>query len=115
MPATDQQVQQYVNERIRPRAEQLRALLNAITDDKAAMDDVYAACNQVTPTWADTRTDGPPHLLVPADVLQYDAILFHLKRLILGAASDQERIDSANTLANAWSLVGKACVRPVGS
>jgi hypothetical protein len=98
--ATDQQVQQYVNERVRVRAEQCRALLNSLLDDKSAIDDVYAACNQGTPTWTDVRIDGPPHLLAPADVLSYNAFITALIPNIRDAAD--------------YPTIVRACVRPVG-
>jgi len=98
--ATNQQVQEFVDRRIRPRAEQCRALLNALLDDKAEIDDVYAACNQSSPTWTDSRTDGPPHLLMPADVLSYNAFITALIPNIRDAAD--------------YPAVVKACVRPVG-
>jgi len=97
--ATDQQVQAYVDQRIRVRAEQARAFLAALLDDKAAIDDVYAACNQGSPTWTDNRTDGPPHLLAPADVLSYNAFITALIPNIRDAAD--------------YPAVAKACVRPV--
>lgn len=75
MPATDQQVQQFVNERVRPRAQQIRALLLSMEDDKSAIDDVYAALNVQSPTWNDQRSDGPPHLLTPANVLGWNAFI----------------------------------------
>ncbi len=99
MAATDQQVQQYVNERIRVRAEQCRALLNAMLDDKAAIDDVYAACAAQSPTWTDSRTDGPPHLLGPNDVLAYNSFITALIPNIRDAGD--------------YASVARACVRPV--
>lgn len=96
--ATDQQVQQFVNERIRVRAEQCRALLTSMLDDKAAIDDVYAACAQANPTWTDNRTDGPPHLLGPQDVLAYNSFITALIPNIRDAAD--------------YAAVKKACVRP---
>lgn len=74
MAATDQQMQQYANERIRVRAEQFRALINACRDDKAAIDAVYdRAANGAA--WSDNRTDGPPKLLVSQDVLVFNAFI----------------------------------------
>jgi hypothetical protein len=99
--ATDQQVQQFVNERLRVRAEQVRDLINAIIDDKAAIDDVYAACSQATPTWTDNRTDGPPVLLTPSDVLAYNSYITNLLPHLNEAAD--------------YAAVIKACVRPVGN
>jgi hypothetical protein len=72
--ATDAQVQQFVNERVRPRAEQIRALLNAMEDDLSAIGDVYAHLND-TPTWTDTRTDAPPYLLSANDVLGWNTFI----------------------------------------
>ena len=76
--ATDAQVQQYVNERCRVRAEQFRALRLAIADDKAVLDDVYehvSGANSIPATFTDTRPDGPPHLVTPNDVLAYNTFL----------------------------------------
>jgi hypothetical protein len=97
--ATDAQVQQYVNERIRVRAEQIRSLLNSLLDDKAAIDDVYAACVQANPTWHDSRTDGPPHLLGPNDIPSYNAFITALIPNIQNAAD--------------YPTISRACVRPV--
>jgi hypothetical protein len=95
--ATDQQVQQYVNERVRPRCEQVRALLIAIKDDKASIDDVYAATGEGS-MWTDVRNDGPPHLLVPSDVRAYNAFISGLIAY-MEASPD-------------YPIVAKACVRP---
>lgn len=98
MPATDQQVQQFVNDRVRVRAEQIRALKNSLADDIAAIDDIYAALAS-DPTWTDNRTDGPPHLLTPSDVLG-----IHSFNVAMLAA-----INGHNQLP----VVLKACSRPV--
>jgi hypothetical protein len=101
--ASDLQVQQYANERIRVRAEQVRALLNAITDDKNAIGDVYERCNVQgggTP-WSDDRTDGPPKLLDQDDVLAFNTFI---SDLIAHIEADQQ-----------WPAVRAACVRPVNS
>ncbi len=97
--ATDVQVQQFVNQRLRVRSEQIRALVLALQDDKASIDDVYAACAQESPTWTDQRIDGPPHLLVSADVLSYNSFI---------TAAITNLHDAAD-----YPTVLKACVRPV--
>lgn len=99
--ATNAQVQAFVDNRIRPRCEQIRALRTAIADDIAAIDSVYAALTQATPTWVDTPTGAPPNLLAPADVLSVNTLLNDLKAAIDG-----------NTR---YPVALKACVRPVGS
>lgn len=98
--ATDQQVQQFVNERIRVRAEQVRALAIALADDISAIDDVYAALNVGSPTWNDVRDDGPPHLLLPSDVLSFNTFMNDIRTAITGNAQ--------------YPIVLKACVRAVG-
>ena len=55
--ATNEQVQAFVNERVRVRAEQIRALVLAMEDDKAVIDDIYAAIEQIRPSagpWFET-------------------------------------------------------------
>ena len=96
MAATNIQVQQYVNERVRVRAEQLRAVYLAMQDDKAAIDDVYANLSG-TPDWTDNRTDGPPALLEPSDVLAYNAFLTAAIAFFEGDSN--------------WPVVRAACVR----
>jgi hypothetical protein len=96
--ATDAQVQNYVNGRVRPFAEKTRSLVIAITDNIGAIDDVYAALTVGSPTWADNRTDGPPHLLAPSDVLAINAFWVDIKAAMLAHGS--------------YPAVLKACVRP---
>lgn len=98
--ATDQQVQDYANARIRVRCEQIRDLLIAMEDDKSAIDDVYAAMAD-SPTWEDTRSDGPPHLLTPGDVLAWNTFLSDMITAMRGNAQ--------------LPIILKSCVRPVGA
>jgi hypothetical protein len=93
-------MQDYCDQRIRVRAEQLRALLAAMQDDKAAIDDVYARAVDANSPWADARTDGPPHLLDRTDVLSYNTFITNL---IAAIQNDPQ-----------WPVLRKACVRPVG-
>jgi biotin carboxylase len=97
--ATDQQVQRFVSERTRVRAEQIRALVLAMADDISAVDDIYAALNVPTPTWTDTRTDGPPHLLTPSDVLGIHAFVSDIRAAMVAHGQ--------------YPVILKACARPV--
>jgi hypothetical protein len=99
MAATNAQVQNYVNERVRPHAELARALALAYDDDIAAIDDVYAALTQATPTWTDARADSPPHLLTPSDVLAINTFMNEIRNAIKNNAQ--------------YAIVLKACVRAV--
>lgn len=107
--ATDVQVQHYADERVRVRAEQCRALINAMRDDKAAIDDVYAACTQQSPTWVDGRTDGPPRLLTAQDILVFNAFISLFLKCIDGTAVTQDVNDMHTNL----SVFQSACVRPL--
>lgn len=109
MPATDQQVQTYADTRIRPRAEQFRSLVAACADDASVIGDVFDAVNQPSPTWTDSRTDGPPHLLVPSDVLTYNAVTALFAKFIAGTAT----IGDSQQFAANWPIFQKACVRPL--
>lgn len=98
MPATDGQVQQFVDQRLRPRAEQARAILALMTDDKAAIEGVYAALTQQSPTWTDSRTDVPTNV-TGNNVLAFNAFLTDLVAAIANHAQYPE--------------VLKFCVRPL--
>lgn len=97
--ATDAQVQRYVNDRIRVRAELLRSLVLAYDDDLASIDDVYSALTQLNPTWADSRADGPPHLLTGSDVLAINSFMHDIRDAIKNNAQ--------------YAVVLKACVQKV--
>ena len=97
--ATDEQVQRWANERARVRAEQIRALYLALKDDRAGIEDVYQALAQANPTWADSRTDGPPRLLGKNDLLAMNAF----------AADLTAWMEARGDLA----LLQSMCVRPV--
>jgi len=111
MPATNEQVQTYVDSRVRQRCEQFRAIYNSCKDDKAAIVDVYANLTD-NPDWIDNRSEGPPHLMTPSDVLAWNAFVTGFISLIEGTFGD---VGSANSNAAQWPIITKSCVRPVGS
>lgn len=106
MAATNQQVQVYVDTRIRPRAEQFRNLVLACADDKTAIEDVFAAATQPT-NWTDQRADGPPHLLALSDILVYNSIVSLFAKFVAGTATSQDVADFAGN----WPVFQHACVR----
>ena len=99
MPATNAQVQQYVNDRVRPWSESLRAAYLQAKDHKAAIDDVYANVADAASTWADGHTGNPPHLLTKADVLAWNAFVTGFIAFVEGDAN--------------YSKALQACVRTV--
>lgn len=98
MAANDQQVQQFVDQRIRPICEMIRSLELATADTLAEIDDVYNALNVGSPTWSDARNDGPPHLMLPSDVLAMNSMLHDLLTAIQGNGQ--------------YAIMRKGCVRP---
>lgn len=113
--ATNAQMQTYADQRLRPRAEQIRALFAACEDDVASIDDIYARAVG-TNRWNDARTD-PPHLLQsgnsasPDDMLNYNAAIQLLVKLKNGTFASQAE---ANGFAALWAVLVDACVRPIG-
>lgn len=105
--ATDKQVQEFSDQRLRVRAEQFRALVNGCRDDKAAINDVYAACILPVPTWTDNRSDGPPRLCTVQDVLTYNAFITLFLKCVDGTAT---LADIGQLNAN-WAPFQSACVR----
>jgi hypothetical protein len=101
LPASDAQVQAWSDQRTRPRAEMIRTLYNLLVSDINSIEDVYQACAQQSPTWADARTDGPPHLLGPSDVLAMNSLTHAIK----------DAIDNSGQ----WAVAQKACVRAPGA
>jgi hypothetical protein len=108
--ATDQQMQVYADQRIRPRAEQARALIASLRDDKASLDSVYERANGVEP-WADARTDGPPKLLTQQDMLVFNSVATLLLKCVDGTAT----VEEVGQLAANWPVFQSACVRPIGA
>jgi hypothetical protein len=116
--ATDPQMQAYADNRIRTRAEAARALVNALRDDKAAVDDAYARATSAA-RWNDARTDGPPHLLQsgnsanPDDLLNYNVWVSALLNLLDGTsvANGSTVAADAATVKNNWAVFQRACVR----
>lgn len=113
--AVDQQMQNYCDQRIRPRSETFRGFLNSIQDDKNSIGDEYARANSVT-AWADARTDGPPHLLQagnsanPDDVLNYNAFITALLTIVNGTDNGSDA-NNAATIRSTWPVLQRACVR----
>lgn len=102
MAATDAQMQAYADQRIRVRAEQFRALINACRDDKAAIDAIYdRAANGAA--WTDSRTD-PPKILGSQDALVFNAFI-----------SDFLAAVDSGAMHNNLAVFQAACVRPVGN
>jgi hypothetical protein len=95
--ATNEQIQTYVDTKIRPLCEQVRAVKAAIDDAKATIDDVYAALTADNPTWVDGNTSLPPHYLTPSDVLALNAFITALQTAIAGDGN--------------YPIVLKSCVR----
>ena len=111
--ATDPQMQSYMDQRLRVRAEQGRALDQSFGDDLVAITDEYARASN-GPIWNDARTDGPPHLLAsgpgsaPDDLTNYNAIATSWKALLAGTLTPTQ----VANFPGQWAIFMRACVRP---
>jgi hypothetical protein len=82
MAASNEQVQAFVSNEIRPWCEAARLLVTQAADLRARIDDVYQNLTADQPTtWEDERSDNPPHLLSPNDVLAINAFMETVKNL----------------------------------
>lgn len=108
MPATNAQMQTYADQRIRVRAEQLRAAVASLRDDKAAIEEVFDRAANGS-AWTDARTDGPPKLLASQDVLVYNSVATLLLKCIDGTAVTGD----VQQLAANWPAFQAACVQLV--
>lgn len=97
MPADNNQVQRFADERVRPHCELARALYIRLKDDRSAIDDIYAYLAGQN-DYSDQRIDGPPHLLSGNDILAFNTF-----------AADFVAFVEANSQ---WPVVLKACVQP---
>lgn len=105
--ATNDQIQRFANERLRPWAEHARALYLEAKDHQAVIDDIYEALatHNNPNNWTDNRTDGPPHLLTANDVLALNTAIVAFIAAVEGGDSSQ--------FDDQWPVVLDACVRPV--
>lgn len=98
--ATNTQVQRWSDERTRVRAEQARTLVHALEGDTGdVFESVFLNLNG-SPDWEDDRTDGPPNLMTPGDLLAVNSFCADVLAYIKAHGS--------------YPNILKACVRPVG-
>lgn len=111
--ATDAQMQSYMDQRLRPRAEQARQLVRDLQDDVNSIADEFSRSSS-GPLWGDARTDGPPHLLAsgptssPDDLSNYNALAATLLAVIAGTATANQ----ITSFPGQWAIFQRACVRP---
>lgn len=111
--ATDIQMQNFADQRVRRRAEQFRDLRIACDDDRSSIDDIYARGAGVN-RWEDSRDDGPPHLLQsgdsanPDDMLNFNTFIHLFEKFMSGTF---ESLGEANSAVNNWAVLRDACVR----
>lgn len=98
MAATNLQVQAYVDQRVRPRSNNVVDLINELTQDQAVIGDVYANLTN-SPTWTDNRTDGPAHLAVPNDVLAWNTFVVRTLQFWNGTLDPANIADAPAQLA----------------
>lgn len=119
--ATDIQMQQYCDQRIRPFAEAWELLIARARSHKLAIDDVYARGVSAN-HWEDARTDGPPHLMQsgdsanPDDVLAFNSLVTNLIALADGTPSTEgEKAAAWDALRGTLPTLSRAVVHVIGS
>ena len=80
--ATDLQVQVFSDTQVRPSADAARAVALTFDNMIASIDDIYNALSVPSPTWTDSRLDGPPHLLSPSDILAFNSFMHNVRDAI---------------------------------
>jgi hypothetical protein len=108
--ATNEQVQAFADQRIRPRCEQIRNLYLACKDDVSAIGDVYENIAAGS-DWTDTRTDNPPHLMTPNDIIGWNQFISGLIQFYEASFPD---LPAAGVGGAQYPVVLDCCVRGVG-
>lgn len=134
--ATNQQMQVFCDQRIRPFAEAWELLIARARAHKLAIDDVYARATTNPPVagqWTDGRTDGPPHLMQsgytaqdvpssPDDVLAFNTMISALIALADGenlsggdAPNQAEKAAVYDAIQGNLATLSRGVVRVIGS
>ena len=106
--ATNQQVQNFSDQRVRPACEQLVSLLANLQLILAQMADVNAnlTANNPSTTWTDSRADFPPHLATPSDLITLGNAVQAFQRVVSGTGTATD----SQTIAAAMPVVQSLCV-----
>lgn len=113
MPATNQQVQAFCDNRVRPRCTDVVGLVQRSQNDLANIGDVYANLTS-SPTWTDGRSDGVPHLATPADILAWNTFVTNLVAIITGATTDAAAaLALVQGLQGQWPVIQRLPINPV--
>ncbi len=124
--ATLQQVQQWSNERTRPRCNAMLDLLDKVDADRSPLfDDIYLALSDQNFEFTDDRGDSPPHMAEKSDLLSINTSAEALRLLRSGpgqAISDEiansglsaeakAHCASLFAFADQWPIVEKLSTR----
>jgi len=115
--ATDQQMQEFADARIRPFAEQFGLLLINARQHKAAIDDEYARAVGSN-RWDDNR-ETPPHKLQagdsanPDDFTNFNSLITALLTVVDGTDTGADAANAA-TIRSALPVLNRAVVRTLG-
>ena len=103
--ATNLQVQNYSDQKVRPLCEQFVQFVSNLQLALAQMTDINANLMS-SPTWTDTRTDGPPHLAQPSDLLTIAAAAAAFGRVLSGVGTAADSV----AIATAMPVIQSLCV-----
>jgi hypothetical protein len=107
--ATNQQVQNFSDQKVRPLCEQFVSFVQNLQMALSQMGDINANLTATNPTttWLDVRTDAPPHLAQPGDLLAVAAASAAFGRVLAGTGTAQDSV----TIATAIPIIQSLCVR----
>ena len=101
MSVSNQQIQTYVDNRVRPSATDIVTWVLRRQSDMANISDIYANLTN-SPTWADENKANAIHTAQPSDVLAWNTFVSQLLDIITGSATDANA-----TLAKVQALQGQ--------
>jgi len=106
MAATNAQVQSSMDQDVRPICNELIKLTNRVAMFTAGAADIYSYLSGEN-SYADNRTDGPPHLATNSDWLAFNALAVVWPKIVAGTATTGD----VATFAAQWPIVQKLCTR----
>ncbi len=107
-PSTDDQVQRFVDEVLRPFCTKFRALRQEAANILVQNEDEVLNVRQQSPTWTDTNPSNPAHLLTPDDVNALWTLLFWFDKFCAGAGIDVDG-GGVNLGGAQYPILVKAC------
>lgn len=114
MAATNQQVQDFIDSRVRQSCSDILLWILRRQNDAANLDDVYANLSS-SPTWTDARTAGVAHSAVPQDFFAWNTFIQGLLKVVVSGQPLDGRT-AAETISDIhaqWATIQKLPITPI--